>query len=145
VGENVFLKVKVKRNSIRLGLFPKLAARYCGPFEILEKIAQVAYMLEFTTSMRVNNVFHVILLKKYVPDPNCIIDWTLIHVENEGDFRVELVCILDRKVKLLWNKDIGLIKFHYTYFGPEYGTWEHEETMRDDYQISFVNFEENRS
>jgi hypothetical protein len=37
--------------------------------------------------MRVHNVFHVSLLKKYVPDPNHIIDWTVIQVENEGDFR----------------------------------------------------------
>jgi hypothetical protein len=32
VGEHVFLKVKVKRSSIRLGSFPKLAAIYFGPF-----------------------------------------------------------------------------------------------------------------
>jgi hypothetical protein len=35
VGEHVFLKVKVKRILLRLGSFPKLAARYYGPFEIL--------------------------------------------------------------------------------------------------------------
>jgi len=32
VGEHFFLKVKVKRSSLILGCFPKLAARYCGPF-----------------------------------------------------------------------------------------------------------------
>jgi hypothetical protein len=86
VGEHVFLKVKVKRSSIRLGSFPKLAARYCGPFEILEKIGPVAYMLAFPSSMRFHNVFHVSLLKKYVSDPNHIIDWNVTQVEHEGDF-----------------------------------------------------------
>jgi hypothetical protein len=38
VGEDVFLKVKTKISSLILENFPKLAARYCGPFEILEKI-----------------------------------------------------------------------------------------------------------
>jgi hypothetical protein len=38
VGEHVFLKVKEKRISLRLGSFPKLAMRYCVPIEILEKI-----------------------------------------------------------------------------------------------------------
>jgi hypothetical protein len=52
-----------------------LAARYCGPFEILEKIGIVAYMLVLSTSMRVHNAFNVSLLKKYVPDHNHIIDW----------------------------------------------------------------------
>jgi hypothetical protein len=101
VGEHVFLKVKVKRSSIRLGCYPKLAARYCGPFEILEKIGSVAYILAFPTSMRVHNVFHVSLLKKYGPNPDHIIDWTVIRVENEGDLWVELVRILDQKFKVL--------------------------------------------
>jgi hypothetical protein len=59
VGEHVFLKLKAKRSSIRLGSCPKLAARYCGLFEILEKIGSVAYMLYLYAFMRVNNVFHV--------------------------------------------------------------------------------------
>jgi hypothetical protein len=42
VGEHVFLKVKAKNSSLRLGSFPKLAARYCGPFEILKRIGSVA-------------------------------------------------------------------------------------------------------
>jgi hypothetical protein len=74
VGKHVFLKVKEKRSSLRLGSCPKLAARYCGPFEILEKIGPVAYMLPLSTSMRVHNVFHVSLLNNCVPNPNHIID-----------------------------------------------------------------------
>jgi hypothetical protein len=74
VGKHVFLKVKEKISSLRLGIFPKLAARYCGPFEIFEKIGPVAYMLALSTSMRVRNLFHVSLLNKYVLDPNHIID-----------------------------------------------------------------------
>jgi hypothetical protein len=77
VGEHVFLKLKAKRSSLRLDSFPMLEARYCGTFEILEKI-RVAYMISFPKFMRVNNVFHVSLLNKCVPDPNHIIDWTMI-------------------------------------------------------------------
>ena len=78
MGEHDFLKVKVKRSSLRLVFSLELATIYCGPFKILEKIGPVAYMLAFPASMRVNNVFHVSLLKKYVPDPNHIIDWNVI-------------------------------------------------------------------
>jgi hypothetical protein len=78
VGEHVFLKVKAKRSLLRLGSCPKLAARYCGPFEILEKIGPIAYMLSLPASMRVHNMFHVSLLKKYVPDDNHVIDWNVI-------------------------------------------------------------------
>jgi hypothetical protein len=57
----VFLKVKSKRSLLRLGSFPKLAVRYCGPFEVLEKIGPVAYMLALLASMIIHNVFHVYL------------------------------------------------------------------------------------
>jgi len=78
VGVHDFLKVKVKISLIRLGCFPNLVARYCGPFEIVEKIGPIAYMIALSSSMRVYNLFHVSLLKKYVSDPNHIIDCTVI-------------------------------------------------------------------
>jgi hypothetical protein len=131
VGEHVFLKVKVKRSSIRLGSCLKLVARYCGPFEILEKIGPFTYMLEFHVSIRVHNVFHVSLLKKYVHDPNHIIDWNVIQVEHEGDFWMEPVRILDQKVKVLRHKSIGMVKLQWTCYGPEDSTWEHEENMQE--------------
>jgi hypothetical protein len=37
VGDHVFLKVKARRSSLRLGKCSKLAARYCGPFKVLGK------------------------------------------------------------------------------------------------------------
>jgi hypothetical protein len=86
VGENVFLKVKAKRSLLKLGSFLKLEARYCGPFEVLEKIGPVASMLALPTSMRIHNVFHVSLLKKCVPDPNQMIGLNVIKVEHKGDF-----------------------------------------------------------
>jgi hypothetical protein len=78
VGEHVFLKVKAKRISLRLGSCPKLATKYCGPFEILEKIRPFECMLALYASIRVHNVFHVSLLKKQVLDPNHIFDWIVI-------------------------------------------------------------------
>ena len=78
VGEHVFSKVKEKRSFLKLGRFPKLVARYCGPFEILEKIGPIAYILALPASMRVHIAFHVSLLRKYVPNPNHIIDCIVI-------------------------------------------------------------------
>ena len=99
MGDHVFLKVKANRISLKLGSCTKLAARFCGPFEILERIGPVAYMLALPTSMTVHNVFHVSLLKKYVPDANHVIDWNVIQVELEGVLQVHPVRILDRKSK----------------------------------------------
>jgi hypothetical protein len=90
-------------SSLKLGSYAKLVARFCGPFEILERIGPVSYMIALPASMSIHNVFHVSLLKKYMPDANHVIDWNVIQVEQEGTFQVHLVHILDRKVKQLWN------------------------------------------
>jgi hypothetical protein len=95
VGDHVFLKVKANISSLKLGNCSKLAARFCGPFEILERIGAIAYMLALPASMTVHNVFHVSLLKKYIPDPNHVIDWNVIQVQQEGNLQVHLVRILD--------------------------------------------------
>jgi hypothetical protein len=103
VCDHVFLKVKANRSSLKLGNCSKSATKYCGPFEILERIGPIAYMITFPASMSIHNVFHVSLLKKYIPYVNNVIDWNVIQVEQEGDFQVHLVCILDRKIKHLRN------------------------------------------
>ena len=74
VGDHVFLKVRPKKSSLNLGNSSKLAARYCGPFDVLAKIGPVAYELALPACIRVHNVFHVSLLKKYIPDTNHVID-----------------------------------------------------------------------
>jgi hypothetical protein len=73
VGDHIFLKVKANRSSLKLGNCSKLETRYCGPFEILEMIGPVAYMLTLLASMTVHNVFHVSLLNKYILDVNHVI------------------------------------------------------------------------
>ena len=63
---------------MKLGICAKMAPRYCGLFEVLERIGPVAYILAFPASTRADNVFHVSLLKRYVNDPNHVINWDVI-------------------------------------------------------------------
>jgi hypothetical protein len=103
VGDHVFLKVKSNRSSLKLGNYTKLVAKFCGPFEILERIGPVEYMLALPASMTVHNVFHASLLKKYIHDDNHVIDWNVIQVEQEGVLEVHPMRILDWKRKQLQN------------------------------------------
>ena len=64
----MFIKVRPKKISLRLGSCAKLAPRYCGPFEILSRIGQVVYQLALPPNLRVHNVFHISVLNKYVHD-----------------------------------------------------------------------------
>ena len=62
---------------------------FCGPFEILAKKGLVAYELALPTQLRVHNVFHASLLKKYVYDTKHVVDWSLLQVEPDGKFSPE--------------------------------------------------------
>jgi Zn-dependent M28 family amino/carboxypeptidase len=55
---------------------------------------------------------------------------------------VELVYILDSKVKVLKNKEIKLVNVQWTCYDLEYDTWEHKEAMLEEYSRFFENFEE---
>ena len=124
VGDHVYLRVRAKKSSLKLGSCAKMSPRYCGPFEVLERIGPVAYRLALPASTRAHNVFHVSLLKKYVHDPNHVINWDVIQVEPEGEFQIEPMHILDRKVTMLRNRAIGQVKVQSKHYGPEEATWE---------------------
>ena len=61
-------------------------------------------------STRVHNVFHVSFLKKYVHDPNNVINWDVMQVVPEGEFQINHMRILDKKVIMLQKRAIGQVK-----------------------------------
>ena len=70
----MFIKVRPKKISLRLGSCAKIAPRYYGPFEILSRIGQVTYQLALSPNLRVHNVFHIYVLKKYVHDATHVVN-----------------------------------------------------------------------
>ena len=78
IEKHVYLKVKENRISLSLGRCGKLAPRFYGPFEILDKRGSVAYELALLAHIRVHNFFHASLLKKYIYDTKHVIDWSLL-------------------------------------------------------------------
>ena len=76
VGDKVFLRVRPRKSPIHYGKGSKLAPRFFGPFEILERVGPVAYKLALPPNLsRIHNVFHVSVLRKYIPDISHVLDW----------------------------------------------------------------------
>ena len=63
MSDHVFLKVMPKRGVVRFDKRGKLALRYIGSFEVLERVGIVAYRLALPPSLSgVHEVFHVSML-----------------------------------------------------------------------------------
>ncbi|GJW66079.1 putative reverse transcriptase domain-containing protein [Tanacetum coccineum] len=65
VGDRVLLRVSPWKGVVRFGKRGKLAPRFVGPFEIVERIGPVAYRLRLPQELScIHDVFHVSNLKK---------------------------------------------------------------------------------
>ena len=103
----------------------------------------MADQLDLLPNLKVHNVFHISVLKKYVHDATHVINWNDVQVEPEGDFLVELDCILKQREISLRNRTIGQVKVQWKHLSPEEATWELESHMRDAYPILFQgNYED---
>ena len=96
------------------------------------------YKLVLPTHLRIHNVFHISLLKKFIHDSTHIIDWNVVQVEPEGEFQMEPLRILDKKEIVLWNWVVAWVKVQWKHFSPEDVTWELEEDMQKKYPDLFT-------
>ena len=133
VGDDVFLRVKPKRSSLSLGKYKKLAARYCGPFKIIGKINDQAYKLQLPPEIKVHNVFHISLLKRYIPDPTHILLDTQRITTLEGAIEIQPESILQTRVRQLRNRSINEYLIKWTGYPEEDATWEREDTLLTSY------------
>ncbi|KAL6189163.1 hypothetical protein ACLB2K_040553 [Fragaria x ananassa] len=136
---NIQIKVSPTKVVVRFGKKGKLAPRYVGPFEILEIVGDLAYLLALPPIMSwVHNVFHVFLLRKYIPDASHVIDYSTIKVNADATFVVEPVRILDRSTKRLRRKEVELVKVCWSHHDEGYVSWELESDMRAKYPKLFL-------
>jgi len=137
-GDKVFLKISPWKGIIRFRSRGKLNPRYIGPFEILERIGPVAYRLELPPKLeKIHNVFHVSMLKKYIPYPSHCLETPPVELREDLKFEVQPVMILDPQEKLLRRKVIPMVKVLWRNGVVEEVTWKLEEVLRRKYPLLF--------
>ncbi|GJW25899.1 putative reverse transcriptase domain-containing protein [Tanacetum coccineum] len=118
----------------------KLAPRYVGPFEILERIGPVAYRLRLLKELiGIHDTFHVSNLKKCLGNANLHVPFNEIKIDKTLRFVEELIKIMDREVKSLKRSRIPLMKVRWnSKRGPEF-TLERKDYMKSKYPQLFVD------
>ena len=91
--------MKPKRSSLKLGNYKKLAYIYCRPLEILQRIEEQSYKLALPPHLHVHNVFHVSLLKQYIPNLDHILSLDDSILITQEEFQMEPEQILKVKEK----------------------------------------------
>ncbi|GJS53204.1 putative reverse transcriptase domain-containing protein [Tanacetum coccineum] len=114
VGDQVLLKVSPWKGVVRFEKKGKLAPRYVGPFEILERIEVLA-------------------------DANLHVPLGEIKLDKTLHFVAEPVEIMDREVKSLKRSKIPIVKVHWnSKCGPEF-MWEREDYMKAKFPGLFAD------
>ena len=111
MGDRVFLKISPWKGILRFGRRGKLRPRYIGPYEIIAIVGPVAYRLDLPPELsKVHNVFHVSMLRKYIPDPSHVLRDQPVELKDNLTYKEQPMQIVDRKEQILRNKVIPLVK-----------------------------------
>ncbi|KAI4304333.1 hypothetical protein MLD38_039862 [Melastoma candidum] len=111
IGDFVFLIVSPTKMNLKFGLKGKLSPRFIGPYEILERIGNVAYRLALPSRLAdIHNVFHVFMLRKYVPDPRHVLHDEQIEVAQNLQVTPEPIEIVDKMEKQLRRRVVPLVR-----------------------------------
>ncbi|XP_052198340.1 uncharacterized protein LOC127805630 [Diospyros lotus] len=88
----------------------KLSPHYIGPFVIRERVGALSYRWVLPPQLSGVHVFHMSMLRKYVPDPQLSTDYQTIEVGEDVSYEGMPSIVLERKGKVLRNRSIPFVK-----------------------------------
>jgi hypothetical protein len=140
VGDYVYLKVSPMKGVNRFGVKGKLAPRYIGPFQIVERCGQVAYKLKLPEQLSaVHNVFHVSQLKKCLQVPDQIVDVDGVELEPDLTYSEYPVRVLDRKDRVTRSRTTKWYRIQWNQHSEEEATWESEDYLLEKFPEFFAS------
>jgi hypothetical protein len=132
VGDFVFLKVSPMRGLHHFKVRGKLTPRFIGPFKILEKRGDVAY------------VFHACQLKKCLREPEEQIPMEDLDAKEDLSYQEHPIRILETSERVIWNKRIKMCKVQWSHHTEEEATWEREEELKAKFPGFFFDQSESQ-
>ncbi|XP_077249187.1 uncharacterized protein LOC143888635 [Tasmannia lanceolata] len=126
----------------------KVDSQICGtiPYDVLEKIGTVASRLALPPSLAgVHNVFHILMLRKYVPDPSHVIPQSPLQLSEDLTYDERPEKIIDRKDQVLRRRTIPYVKVKWSNHSDREATWggrnaREASTFIRKYAFKLLNF-----
>ncbi|KAL8123137.1 hypothetical protein AgCh_011215 [Apium graveolens] len=130
VGEQVYLKLQpYRQKSLANRPYEKLAARFYGPFTVIQLIGKMAYKLDLPPTSRIHLVFHVSQLKHSIgstPASSTIPE----QLTPELEMVVEPEAILDiQRGSQVHNQDKMEVLVKWRGLQPSEATWEEMDVI----------------
>ncbi|XP_073120307.1 uncharacterized protein [Henckelia pumila] len=138
MGDHVFIWVAPLKGVMRFGKKGKLAPRFVGPFEILDRVGTLAYRVAFPPNLAgVHNVFHVSMLRKYISNPSHVLNLEPLQILPHMTYEERPDRIMEKHKRRLRNKTIPMVKVKWLNHSYEEATWETEADIRTRYPELF--------
>lgn len=122
IGDHVFVKLQpYRQHSVVHRSNQKLAPKYYGPYEIIDRCGKVAYKLKLPESSQIHPVFHVSQLKIVVGDVHTSTNLPSINIETsvkEPEF------IIERKMVRRQNMPATMVLVKWKNRSSDDSTWE---------------------
>ena len=133
-GDFVYLKVSPMKGVTRFGVKGKLAPRYIGPYQILERYGKVAYRLQLPEHLAaVHDVFHVSQLKKCLRVPEQNVEVEGVELEPDLTYSEYPIRVLDQKDRVTRRRTIKFYKIQWNQHSEEEATWESEDYLLEKF------------
>ena len=133
-GDFVYLKVSPMKGVNRFGVKEKLAPRYIGPYQILERYGKVAYRLKLPEHLLVmHDVFHVSQLKKCLRVPEQNVEVEGVELEPDLTYSEYPIRVLDQKDRVTRRRTIKFYKIQWNQHSKEEATWESKDYLLEQF------------
>jgi hypothetical protein len=130
IGEHVLLKLQpYAQNSLVNRPYPKLAFKYFGPYQVLERIGKAAYKLDLLEESQIHHVFHVLQLKPFLPNYSPVFV-ELPKVADLDKRKIYPEAVLQWRLVKKGSKAIPQALIKWTTLPPEAATWEDLYVLR---------------
>lgn len=133
VGDWVYLKLQpYKQVSLAIRSSLKLSSKYYGPYQVLERIGEVAYKLLLPPGSSLHPVLHVSQLKKKI-GKGIVAQLDPPITGQEGQALAEPLVVLGKRLVKRRNQAVTQILVQWTNLPIEEATWEDYYHIRSQF------------